>query len=106
MTTATLIGSVAALASTVSFAPQAWKIIKSRKTDDISKRMYALTVTAFALWSVYGVMLGQWPLIVTNTICLCFSAFILTMKILPRRKRNEVADLLDPSATTHKSGAK
>jgi MtN3 and saliva related transmembrane protein len=105
MTSATLIGSAAALASTVSFAPQAWKIIKSRKTDDISRRMYTLTVAGFALWIIYGVLLGQWPLIVTNTICLCFSAFILTMKILPRRKRNEVADILDPSVTTHESGA-
>ena len=68
--------------------------------------MYALTVTAFALWIVYCFMLGEWPLIVTNTICLCFSAFILTMKLLPRRKRNEVADLLDPSVPTHESGAK
>ena len=98
MTTATWIGSAAALASTFSFAPQAWKIIKSRKTDDISRRMYLLTVIAFALWIVYGAMLGQWPLIVTNTICLCLSAFILVMKILPRRQRNEVADMLDPSA--------
>ncbi len=104
MTTATLIGSAAALASTISFAPQAWKIIKSRKTDDISKRTYALNVTGFTLWIIYGVMLGEWPLIVTNTICLCFSVFILTMKLLPRRKRNEVADLLDPSA--HESGTK
>ena len=93
----TLIGSCAAAASTLSFAPQAWKVIRSRTTDDISAGMYVLTVAGFALWAAYGIMLGKWPLIVTNTICLGFSAFILTMKLLPRRQKDRVADALDPT---------
>jgi MtN3 and saliva related transmembrane protein len=95
----TLIGSLAAIASTASFAPQAWKIIKSRKTGDISAGTYTLTVTGFSLWLAYGIILGQWPLIVTNGICLLFSSFILMMKLLPRRERNAVADALDPDAS-------
>lgn len=98
MSLITIIGSLAALASTVSFAPQAWKIIKSRHTADISLGMYALTVCGFALWTIYGVMLGEWPLIVTNSICFLLAAFILTMKLLPRREKNKVADALDPAA--------
>jgi MtN3 and saliva related transmembrane protein len=81
MDTVTLIGSLAAIASMTSFAPQAWKIIKSRKTADISAGMYTLTVTGFALWTAYGVMLMQWPIIVTNSVCLSLAAFILM--ILP-----------------------
>jgi MtN3 and saliva related transmembrane protein len=100
MDTVTLIGSLAALASMTSFAPQAWKIIKSRKTSDISAGMYTLTVTGFALWTAYGVMLMQWPIIVTNTVCLALAGFILTMKLLPRRKRDAVADTLDPAVKT------
>jgi MtN3 and saliva related transmembrane protein len=83
----------------VSFVPQAWKIIKSRRTEDISAVMYAVTVLGFALWTAYGVMLGQWPLIFTNSICLMLSAFILLMKLLPRRQKNAIADALDPNAT-------
>jgi MtN3 and saliva related transmembrane protein len=100
MDTVTLIGSLAAIASMTSFAPQARKIIKSRKTADISAGMYTLTVTGFALWTAYGVMLMQWPIIVTNSVCLALAAFILMMKLLPRRKRNAVADTLDPAAKT------
>jgi len=96
METATIIGSFAAIASTLSFTPQAWKIIKSRSTKDISAGMYALTVTGFALWIGYGVMLKQWPLIIPNSICLLLAAFILTMKLLTRPKREKVADALDP----------
>lgn len=98
MDTLTIIGSLAALASMTSFAPQAWKIIKSRQTKDLSAVMYAITVAGFALWTVYGVMLGQWPIIVTNSVCLMLAGFILTMKLLPRRAKNTVADALDPDA--------
>jgi MtN3 and saliva related transmembrane protein len=94
----TIIGACAAVASTVSFVPQAWKIIKSRRTSDISAAMYAVTVIGFALWTAYGVMLAQWPLIFTNAICLVLSAFILAMKLLPRRQKNAIADALDPEA--------
>jgi len=93
---ATVIGTLAATASTASFAPQAWKIVKSRHTADISAGMYVLTVAGFTLWTAYGVMLGAWPLIVSNAICLTLSGFILTMKLLPRRKKEQVADALDP----------
>ena len=47
----TILGSLAAIASTVSFTPQAWKIIRTRDTDAISAPMYALTVVGFALWT-------------------------------------------------------
>jgi MtN3 and saliva related transmembrane protein len=98
METATIIGSIAAVLSTTSFTPQAWKIIKSRETHDISAGMYALTVTGFAMWTTYGILLMQWPIIVTNSICLVLAGFILTMKLLPRREKNKVADILDPDA--------
>lgn len=94
----TVIGSLAALCSMVSFTPQAWKIIKSRQTKDLSAVMYAITCAGFALWAAYGILLGQWPIIVTNTVCLMLAGFILTMKLLPRPARHKVADTLDPAA--------
>lgn len=93
---ATLVGGVAATLSTASFAPQAWKIIKTRHTKDISTGMYTLTVVGFALWFAYGVLLGQWPLMASNGICLLLSAFILGMKLLPPSGKRAVAETLDP----------
>ena len=40
---------------------------------------------------------GAWPLIVSNAICLALSAFILVMKLLPRPKKQQVAEALDPT---------
>lgn len=97
MDIATLVGGLATIASTTSFIPQAWKVVRTRDTAAISKRMYAVTVIGFTLWLTYGAMLGQWPLILTNGICLILSAFILAMKILPRHSRDAVAATLDPT---------
>jgi MtN3 and saliva related transmembrane protein len=92
-----VVGSLAALCSMVSFTPQAWKIIKSRETKSLSAAMYSVTCVGFALWTAYGILLMQWPIIVTNSVCLMLAGFILTMKLLPRRAKNKVADALDPS---------
>ena len=58
--------------------------------------MYSLTVVGFSLWIGYGVLLKHWPIIIPNSICLVLAAFILTKKLLPRREREKVADVLDP----------
>lgn len=97
MDAAQVTGGLAALASTTSFLPQAWKVIRSRDTEAISAGTYGVTVVGFALWLGYGWMLGQWPLILTNGICLALSAFILAMTLLPRRGKEKVAAALDPS---------
>lgn len=96
MDTALIVGYAASLCSITSFLPQAWKIIRTGDTGAISKRMYAVTVTGFALWSVFGVMRMEWPIILTNAVCFCLSGFILAMTVLPRRTRERVAAKLDP----------
>lgn len=92
MMSITLLGYLAAIASMASFIPQAWKIIRSRQTKDISVGMYLLTVSAFALWLAYGIALRQWPLVVSNGLCFALSAFILAMTLLPQRQKDKVAD--------------
>ncbi|HEX2760489.1 MAG TPA: SemiSWEET transporter [Rhizomicrobium sp.] len=103
MSWVTILGALAAIASTVSFTPQAVKIIRTRQTKDISAGMYAITVAAFALWCAYGVLQGQWPLIASNSICLLLSGFILMMKLLPRRAKEKVADAVTPDALKDKA---
>ncbi len=98
METATLVGFAATLCSVTSFVPQAWKVIRTRDTSAISRHMYAITVVGFSLWLTYGILLGQWPLIITNGVCLLLSGFILVMKLLPRRQKESVAAALDPTA--------
>jgi MtN3 and saliva related transmembrane protein len=74
------IGVMAALCSTTSFAPQLIKLIREKSGEAISIRMYALTVTAFSLWSLYGVVLKSWPLMISNLVSLGLASAILLLK--------------------------
>lgn len=96
---APVVGTLAALASTASFAPQAWRIIRTRDVKGLSPAMYTLTVAAFALWLSYGALRRDWALIVPNALCLALSAFILTMTLLPRARRERVADAIEAATT-------
>jgi len=77
---ANAVGSAAALCSITSFAPQMIKIWKTRDASSVSLRTYALTVTCFVLWVVYGVMIQAWPITVANSCALLMSAGVLAMK--------------------------
>ena len=74
------VGTLAALCSMASFVPQIIKIWRERDAESVSLRMYAVTVTGFALWITYGVMSGSWPVAVSNAVCLVLSATILALK--------------------------
>ena len=92
-----IVGTAGAIASVISFTPQAWRIIRCRSTEGLSGPMYALTVLAFACWMTFGILQGLWAMIIPNAICLVFAGFILVMIALPQRKAVQVAEALDPT---------
>jgi MtN3 and saliva related transmembrane protein len=77
---ANIIGTGAALCSMTSFGPQIVKIWRERDASSVSLRMYLVTVTGFVLWSVYGVLIGSWPVIASNVVCLAMSGAVLGLK--------------------------
>lgn len=81
MDIALLVGYLASLCSVISFVPQVWKVVRTGDTAAISGRMYTLTVIGFALWSAFGILKTEWPIILTNSICFCLSGYILMRKL-------------------------
>ena len=77
---ANTVGTVAALCSMTSFAPQIVKIWRDRDASEISLTMYLVTVAGFCLWIGYGVLIGSWPVAVSNVICLLMSGAVLALK--------------------------
>ena len=73
-------GTAAALCSITSFAPQMMKIWKERDASSVSLRTYALTVTCFVLWVVYGVLTEAWPVTIANACALVMAIGVLAMK--------------------------
>ena len=81
-----VVGGAAAICSTVSFVPQLVKIVRERDVSGVSSRMYLVTVVGFTLWSAYGLMQHQWPLILSNLISLTLAGSILAFKLIRGRK--------------------
>ena len=76
------LGYAAATLTTCSFVPQAWPTLRTRDVSGISLGMYSAFTLGVALWLVYGVMLGAWPIVVANAVTLALARRILAMKIV------------------------
>ena len=76
-----MIGTLAALLSISSFAPQIIKTWRERDASAVSLRMYVVTVTGFACWLTYGLMIQAWPVIASNLACLAMSGAMLALKL-------------------------
>ncbi|MEP1033203.1 SemiSWEET transporter [Ekhidna sp.] len=75
------IGFIAAFLTTISFAPQALKTIRTKNTEGISLVMYILFTSGIFCWLIYGLYLDDLPIILANSITLILSATILIMKV-------------------------
>lgn len=76
-----LLGYVAAMLTSGSFAPQAVKTIRSRDTRAISFWMYVIFTTGVAFWLAYGVALKSLPIIFANAVTFVLAATILALKM-------------------------
>jgi len=81
------IGFAAAALTTGSFVPQAWLTLRTRDVSGISLAMYSAFTAGVALWLVYGLWLGEWPIVVANMVTLLLAATILVIKIVEDRKQ-------------------
>jgi MtN3 and saliva related transmembrane protein len=81
------VGTAAATLTTLSFVPQALLTLRTRQVQGISVGMYSLFTVGIALWVVYGVRLGEWPIIIANVVTLALALTILATKIAVERAR-------------------
>ena len=77
----TILGLTAATCTTASFVPQAIKTIRTKQTKDLSLGMYSLITIGVLLWLIYGIIIGDLPIIVANAITISFASIILYLKI-------------------------
>ena len=75
------VGSIAAVLTTVAFVPQALKVIREKQTGGISLVMYLLFTLGVALWFVFGLLIGSYPVTLANGTTLVLASVILAMKI-------------------------
>lgn len=85
MTTHDWIGYAAAALTTGSFLPQAILTLRTHDTRGISLAMYSAFTAGVALWLLYGLHLGEWPIVVANAVTLALASTILLTKLIVER---------------------
>ncbi len=78
----TAIGLIGGIFTTISFFPQVIRIWKTHSTKDLSLVMFLLFSVGVLLWLIYGIILGQLPIIIANAVTLVMAIIILTFKLI------------------------
>ena len=74
-------GAAGAILTTLCWLPQAVKVIREKETRAISLPATAAFTTGVVLWLIYGLAIGDRPLIGSNAVTLVLMVVILAMKL-------------------------
>lgn len=77
----TIIGLTAGFCTTVAFLPQAIKTWKTKSAKDLSLGMYSIFCTGIILWLIYGFLINDLPVILTNLASMVLATSILYFKL-------------------------
>ncbi len=77
----TIVGYAAALCMVCGYLPQAWYTIRTRDTDGIALPTFLLLGAGSVFFVIQGLLLGNWPLVITNSITTVSSAIVFGIKV-------------------------
>lgn len=83
-----MIGYIAGALTTIAFAPQLIKALKTKSTKDVSLMMLFCSTSGMALWLVHGIQVNDNAIVVANSISVLLAASLLGLKL-----KNDYANL-------------
>ena len=97
------LGFAAGILTTFAFLPQAYRMIQTRQTRDISLTWVGTMTAGVFLWLCYGILKQSTAIICANAITLILLLIILAVKIRYRthsdtgkNQQNETGNLKSP----------
>lgn len=77
---ANIIGFFAAGVGIITFLPQVVQCWRTKNTKAVSFLTYSLLAFVSMLWTTYGILLNQTPIILVNSTVFVLSVFVLVLK--------------------------
>lgn len=74
-----VIGLLAGVFTTIAAVPQIIKAWNTKEVKDVSPWMFVVLILGVGLWTVYGVILQDYPIILTNGISTFLNATMLVL---------------------------
>jgi len=84
--TATHLGLVAGLLTSIAVVPQVMRTWRTKHARDLSIWQPLLLVAGMLLWLIYGIMIGDTPLIAANSFSLLCYFLLIGMKLVYDRR--------------------
>lgn len=81
-----IIGIVAGIFTSISMLPQLIKILKEKKAEDVSVWMLIILLLGLGLWTTYGLIKKDWPIIVTNIFSILINIALIFFRYKYREK--------------------
>ncbi len=75
------VGAAGAVLTTICWLPQAVRVVRTKDTGAISLATNLIFATGILLWLIYGIAIGNWPLIAANAVSMMFTLVIIAMKL-------------------------
>ena len=82
-----IIAYCAAFLKSGAFLPQAFTVLKTRKTDGLSLITYTALVLGIGMWVVYGIINQIWPLAIASSVSFSLSLTIFLVMVKNRMPR-------------------
>ena len=76
-----ILGYSAGAITSLTFLPQVIKTWKERSAKDISLMMFLIAALNEIMWVVYGILLNNWIIILTNAVILVMSLTMIYFKL-------------------------
>ena len=86
----TIIGYTASVCMVLGYLPQAIATIRTRSTDGIALPTFCMLGLGSIFFVIQGIMLENWPLVITNVIITICSVIIFGIKINNDRRKNRL----------------
>ena len=84
-----IMGTIAAICTTVGFIPQIIQGIKTRQLKDVSPIMLTLLLVGCSLWLAYGVHLKDPIIVLANGFTISFVLTIFSLRTLFNRNKKD-----------------
>lgn len=81
MSGADILGYAAGAVTCFTFLPQVIKTWKEKSAKDVSLLMFIIAAINEVMWIVYGALLNNWVIILTNAIVLAMSLTMIFLKL-------------------------
>lgn len=81
-----IIGITAGICTAISLLPQIIKVVKEKKTEDISLFYLIVLLVGLGLWTYYGFLKKDLPIIATNIFSMLLNITMIVLGIRYKRK--------------------